>query len=181
MADAASAPDLGKFGSREWLVGFLDPARVDSMEYFGGTKHKTGKMVRFVKQKVSKYSPEQRQSLDKVIAALSAEAGLKSQRELDAREAAKIVEGRTLLSTELNCTDCHQFRKPDEDATAPDLTGWGSREWLIGIIGDPAHPRFYGDRNDRMPRFKESGIMDAESIGHLVDWLRGEWYEEKLP
>lgn len=181
VADAASAPDLGKFGSREWLVGFLDPARVDSMEYFGGTKHKTGKMVRFVKQKVSKYSPEQRQSLDKVIAALSAEAGLKSQRELDARDAAKILEGRTLLSTELNCTDCHQFRKPDEDATAPDLTGWGSREWLIGIIGDPAHPRFYGDRNDRMPRFKESGIMDAESIAHLVDWLRGEWYEEKLP
>lgn len=181
VADAASAPDLGKFGTREWLVGLLDPARVDSMEYFGGTKHKAGKMVRFVKQKVAKYSPEQRQSLDKVIAALSAEAGLKSQRELDAREAAKILEGRTLLSTELNCTDCHQFRKPDEDATAPDLTGWGSREWLMGIIGDPAHPRFYGERNDRMPRFKESGIMDDESMGHLVDWLRGEWYEAKVP
>lgn len=178
VKDPASAPDLGKFGSREWLVGFLDPARVDSEAYFGGTRHKSGKMVRFVKQKVSKYSPEQRQSLEKVIAALSAEASLRGQREMDQRDAAKILEGRELLRHELNCTDCHQFRKNDPDATAPDLTGWGSREWLIGIIGDPAHPRFYGERNDRMPRFKESGIMDSDSIGQLADWLRGEWYEE---
>jgi mono/diheme cytochrome c family protein len=72
------------------------------------------------------------------------------------------------------CTECHQFRKKDEDATAPDLTGYGSREWLIGIIANPKHERFYGTRNDRMPAFGEEKILDARSIELLADWLRGE-------
>ena len=179
VTEPASAPDLKGFGSREWLAGLLDPAKVDGPEYFGGTRFKEGKMVRYVKNKVAKYTPEQRVALQKVIAAVSAEAALPNQAALDARDTALIQEGRQLARDDMSCTDCHQFRKPDDEATAPDLTGWGSREWLIGIISNPAHERFYGKRNDRMPAFAETGQMDAASIGMVADWLRGDWYVEK--
>ena len=88
-----------------------------------------------------------------------------------------IAEGRVLAGGDaMRCTECHQFRRQDEDASAPDLTGYGSREWLIAILSDPAHDRFYGKRNDRMPGFGKDQILDAQSIGLLADWLRGDWY-----
>jgi ubiquinol-cytochrome c reductase cytochrome b subunit len=134
-------------------------------------------MAKFVKKDVAGFTPEQKEQLRKVIAAVSAEAGLKSQRDMDAREAALIEEGRTLVASEdMRCTECHQFRKPDEDATAPDLTGYGSREWLAAILTNPKHERFYGKRNDRMPAFGDDKTLDPASIHLLADWLRGEWY-----
>ncbi len=176
--DPQSAPDLKGFASRAWLADLLDPAKVDSTNFFGGTRFKEGKMVKFVKKDIAGFSAEEKEQLKKVVMALSAEAQLKSQRTDDERDAASINEGRTLIANDtMRCTECHQFRKPDEDASAPDLTGYGSREWLIGIISDPKHQRFYGRRNDRMPAFAGDQILDSQSIGLLADWLRGDWYE----
>lgn len=175
--DPQSAPDLAGFASRAWLEGLFDPARVSSSNYFGGTKHADGRMAKFVKKDVAAYSAEEKEQLRKVIAAVSAEAGLKSQQEADRRDATLIEEGRKLAANEsMRCTECHQFRNRDEDATAPDLTGYGSREWLVGIMTDPKHARFYGRKNDRMPAFGADKILDAQAIGLLADWLRGEWY-----
>ena len=176
VTEAPSAPDLKDFGSRAWLAGLLDPARVDGPNYYGGTRFAEGKMAKFVKQKVARYTPEQRAGLWKVIQAVSAEAAFPAQATADQQAASDIAEGRILARTEFNCTDCHAFGKPDEDATGPDLTGWGSRDWIIGIISDPTHARFYGKRNDRMPSFLTSGQLDLHSISLLADWLRGDWY-----
>src|SRR5207244_600359 len=93
------------------------------------------------------------------------------------REAALIPEGQQLISSELRCTDCHQFHKADEDATAPNLTGYGSRIWLIDFISNPAHPNFYGEHSDRMPAFGAQQILSREQIELIADWLRGSWYE----
>jgi len=176
-----SAADLKGFASRQWIAGMLDPGQISGSNYFGGTRFKDGKMARFVKKDIAGFSPEQQARLHKVVVALSAEAGLKSQRTIDERHTAAIAEGKTLIaSEEMRCTECHQFHKPDEDATAPDLTGYGSRQWLIEFISDPAHQRFYGKGNDRMPRFGEDKILSPESIALLVDWLRGDWYEPEL-
>ena len=176
--DEPSASDLKGFASREWLAELLDPQRIDSPHYFGGTKFKEGKMVKFVKKDIAGFSPEQKEQLKKVIAALSAEAGLDSQSVLDRRETALIDEGRTLIASEfMRCTECHQFQKADEDATAPDLTGYGSSDWLVEFISRPAHPRFYGKRNDRMPAFGEDKVLDDHAIRLIADWLRGDWYE----
>jgi ubiquinol-cytochrome c reductase cytochrome b subunit len=132
----------------------LDPARISSDRYFGRTKHADGKMAKYVKKDIAALSAEQQGLLRQAIAAVSAEAKLKAQRELDTRDDALIQEGRKVLAGDvLHCTECHQFRNKDEDATAPDLTGYGSREWLTGIIHSPKHTRFYGKRNDRMPAF----------------------------
>jgi ubiquinol-cytochrome c reductase cytochrome b subunit len=175
--DPQSAPDLKGFASREWIARLLDPAHIATSNYFGGTKFANGKMVRFVKKDVAAYTPEQKEQLRKVVIALSAEAKLKSQHALDAKDASEIAAGRELAKGDIACTDCHAFGKPDENASAPDLTGYGSREWLVTFISNPAHPNFYGKRNDRMPRFGEEKILDAKALGLLADWLRGEWYE----
>ncbi|MCK4683591.1 MAG: hypothetical protein KAT44_01430, partial [Pirellulales bacterium] len=54
-------------------------------------------------------------------------------------------------------------------------------EWLVGIITDPTHQRFYPDTNDRMPRFgiaSEGGLpaLTSEQIELISRWLRGAWY-----
>jgi ubiquinol-cytochrome c reductase cytochrome b subunit len=177
VKDPASAADLKGFASREWLERLMDPAHIASSNYFGGTKFTNGKMVKFVKKDVAAYTPEQKAQLHKVIIALSAEAKLRSQTAADLKDSVDIAAGRELLKGDINCTECHAFGAPDEDASGPDLTGYGSREWLISFISNPAHPKFYGKRNDRMPRFAEEKILDVKALGLIADWLRGEWYE----
>jgi ubiquinol-cytochrome c reductase cytochrome b subunit len=176
--DAPAASDLKGFATREWLAGLLDPQKVTEAHYFGATKFKDGKMARFVKKDVAGFKSTQQDNLRKVLAALSAEAQLQSQSDADRRDEAMIAQGRTLLaSEEMRCTECHKFHQHGEDPTGPDLTGYGSRDWLIGFISNPAHERFYGKRNDRMPAFGGEKILDAHAISLIADWLRGEWYE----
>lgn len=180
---APEGAELKGFASREWITGLLDPEKISGPHYFGGTKFKDGKMAKFVKKDVAQFSSEEKIKLNKVILALSAEAQLKGQRVADERDEAIIQEGTILFAgAEMHCADCHQFHKTDEDATAPDLTGYGSRQWLTEMISDPAHAKFYGKKNDRMPAFARDKILDAQSIDLLVSWLRGEWYvPEKAP
>jgi ubiquinol-cytochrome c reductase cytochrome b subunit len=173
--DPQSAPDLKGFGTRQWLTDFLHPDHITSSNILGGTRFKEGKMVKFVKKDVAAFTPEQKQQLDNVIKAVSAEAQLLSQSAVDKTDAAAIEQGRQLATTEtMRCTECHQFRKADESATAPDLTGWASREWITAMIKNPSHARFYGKRNDRMPAFGDEGILDEHQIQLLVQWLRHE-------
>ena len=137
-------------------------------------------MVGFVNRKVTKFDEEEKAQLQKAIIALSAEAELPSQRELDAAETVLIEEGKTHLLDDIGCADCHEFHFEDEDATAPDLTGYGSRAWLIGMISDPAHERYYGEKNDRMPAFASKGILTSHEIALIADWIRGDWYEPSM-
>lgn len=174
-----AASDLKGYGGREWLTGLLDPQRIASLHYFGGTKLRDGKMVRFVTKDVAGFSPAERAQLEQVIVALSAEAQLKSQREADRRDARMILEGKELIENQtVRCTECHLFHRKGDEPIGPDLTGYASREWLMAFVADPAHERFYGKKNDRMPLFGKDEVLDARSIGLVVDWLRGEWYQE---
>jgi ubiquinol-cytochrome c reductase cytochrome b subunit len=170
-----TASDLKGFASREWLTGLLNPATVSSLHYFGGTKFKDEKMAGFVNDNFKNMSADKTAQLQKIILAVSAEAHLPAQTVKDTTDAANIAEGRKLLRTEISCVDCHQFQQPDPNASAPDLTGYGSREWLVAYINDPAHPRFYGEDNDKMPSFGKEHLLDDKSIGLIADWLRGDW------
>ena len=171
VKDPQSAADLKGFGSRAWIAGLLDPKQTATSNYFGGTKFADGKMVKFVKKDAAQFTPEQ---VRQIAAALSAEAQLPAEAASDRRDATLVEAGRVFMATDTaRCTECHQFRKKDEEATAPDLTGYASREWLMGIISNPKHERFYGKRNDRMPAFGEEKILDVQAIGLIADWLRG--------
>jgi ubiquinol-cytochrome c reductase cytochrome b subunit len=175
--DKQSASDLKGFATREWLEGLLDPAQVDSAKYFGTSKHKDGEMVKWVKKNVPTFTTKDKEDLRKALAALSAEAGLKSQRAIEARELGILAEGAKLLpSHDFFCLECHTVKNQSDGGEAPDLTGYGSREWLTAFISNPKDPRFFGDRNDRMPAFGADGRLTADEIGLIADWLRGDWY-----
>ena len=175
----ATAPDLYRFASREWLRDFLDTKQISGPRFFGNTKFKNAAMPQFVKGTLARLDDKDKEELRSVIAALSAEAGLPSQRELDARDAKQIDAGRRAMLDAFSCTDCHKFRGKGNLGNGPELTGYGSRQWLMGIISDPAHRRFYGSKNDRMPAYAAAAdpaknLLSDEELGILADWLRGQ-------
>ena len=174
-----SAPNLYGFATRAWIQGLLDPARIATPEYFGNTSHKDGEMASFVEGDEFKLLTQAERR--DIAAAVSAEARLRSQSGADQQDAALIAAGQALLKDKAGCTNCHHFHDEGSLGSAPDLTGYGSREWLIGMISNPEHERFYGDKNDRMPAFAagdnpEQHRLNAQELGLLVDWLRGEWF-----
>ncbi|MBS0261688.1 MAG: cytochrome b N-terminal domain-containing protein [Planctomycetes bacterium] len=193
VAAQPSAPNLYGFGSRRWLTDFFDPEKIAGPQFFGSTKFAKSDMVKLVRRVHTEAEDdaakaELRERYQKLILALSAEAALVSQRDADAADAEAIAAGRDLLCGDLDCITCHKFREEGDLGTAPDLTGYGSRDWLLGFISNPQHERFYGEsRNDRMPSFAkdpqqpQANLLGPKELGHLVDWLRGEWYEPPAP
>ena len=71
------------------------------------------------------------------------------------------------------CIDCHDIDSEDE-GSAPDLTGYGSRGWLIAFIENPEDKRFYGKKNDRMPCYGRDSKLKPEEIELIADWIRGQ-------
>ncbi|MCE5267292.1 MAG: cytochrome b N-terminal domain-containing protein [Planctomycetaceae bacterium] len=182
--ETPTAPNLTDYASRQWLAGLLDPKQVNSAKYFGSTKFRGGKMAGFVKENLSELDAGEKKNLQKAIAALSAEARLPAQQELDARDAKLIEEGRKLLSSDFGCTDCHRFHGKGTLGIAPLLTGYGSPEWLAGIINNSADKQFYSKLNDRMPAYAPNAdptqnTLSLRQVQMLTDWLRGDWYEKK--
>ena len=176
LGDAPSAPDLFGFASREWLKGFLDPKQIVTEKYYGNTRFAAGAMVRYVEERFAKL-PEEEQAA--IIAALSAEARLPEQRKIDNEQSAVIARGRELIVRE--CTRCHEFHGSGPVGQAPVLTGYGSREWLLGLVASPEHVAFYGLRNDRMPVYVEDSLRPEKNritdvqLSVIVDFIRGDW------
>jgi mono/diheme cytochrome c family protein len=182
LEDPQSAPDLKGFASREWINGLLDPSQVDTPKYFGpNMKAHTGKMVEYVKETVKENLEDEQDKADlhKIVVALAAEARLPAEHDANARDATLVSQGREAMSAvAFDCTSCHNFHEKKASLgganRGPDLTGYGSRQWQIDFIKNPAHPRFYGLRNDRMPLYGEQKILDDRQIALIVDWLRGD-------
>ncbi len=179
--DAPSASDLKDFASREWLTRLLHPDHIATDAFFGKTAFKEGKMAKFVQNKVANFNETETEQLRKAIIALSAEARLPAQKTQDQTDAQHIEEGRNHLLDDIGCADCHEFHFEDEDASAPNLTGYGSKEWLVQMVANPSHTKFYGEKNDRMPAFASEGILNDIQINLLADWLRNDWFQPNTP
>jgi ubiquinol-cytochrome c reductase cytochrome b subunit len=177
--EKSTAPNLYGFASRKWIAGLLNPQQIAGPEYFGHTSHAEGTMAGFVTDTLASWPAEE---VSHIAAALSAEAQLKSQAAADKKDAEQIEAGRKLIAGGERCASCHHFREAGELGSAPDLTGYGSREWIAGMISDPKHARFYREDNDRMPSFAANpdparNTLSPRQIGLLAGWLRGDWYE----
>ena len=173
----SSAANLHGFGTAAWMKGLLDPDQVAGPAYFGNTAHKDGDMVGFVQGDLQDADTWKPADVAAVIAAMAAESGLGDPK----APAAVIAAGRELVASEERCGACHRFGDNGTDlGAACDLTGWGGREWLVGIITDPTHERFYGTTNDRMPSFGKAAegslpLLTPQQVGLIADWLRGTW------
>ena len=177
--DAPSAPNLHGFASRKWIAGLLAPEKIVSAEYFGNTAHKEGRMAQWLKKHAENLKGD---DVTAISAALSAQAMLRSQVDADAKDGELITKGVALIQK--NCANgCHNFGGTTVGGVAPDLTGYGSYEWLLGFVSDPGHARFYRRENDRMPAFAQdldqpaTHALSVREISLVVDWLRGEYYQ----
>jgi ubiquinol-cytochrome c reductase cytochrome b subunit len=204
-------PNLFRFPDRAWLTGFLDPEQIAKVEfdeennlvhsapYYGNTTYRSGDMVAFVVDTFSDLDEEDQVARDEMVKWLSAEAELGFQAEADAELHANVLRGLPADATDdakqaalleaatetleyFSCLDCHKFHDQGDLGTAPDLTGYGSRQWTIDLIRDPGHARFYeASGNDRMPAFNPPDEparqqLTLQEIGLIVDWMREEWY-----
>ena len=169
-----SAADLAGFASVDWITELLDHDHYISAKYFGGTKFKDGTMARKV---LAKYTEEEKMLLPEIARLLADGAELPYEEKLDEdtrdelfslyyNDDLKFEDGRA-------CIECHDIDSEDE-GFAPDLTGYGSREWLIAFIENPEDKRFYGKKNDRMPCYGRDGKLKDEEIAILVDWIRSQ-------
>ena len=169
-----SAGDLAGFASTEWITELLDYDHYVSEKYFGGTKFKDGTMARKV---LGKYTDEEKELLPDIARLLADGAQLPYEESLDENtreellslyynDDLKFEDGRA-------CIECHDIDSEDE-GSAPDLTGYGSKEWLIAFIENPEDKRFYGKKNDRMPCYGRDGKLKDEEIEILTDWIRSQ-------
>ena len=188
--DRPVAPNLYNPIRKEWIEGFLKLDKIRSADFFGtmkldeegkevyASKFASGAMVGYVrdtlpseiKDAADLYEVED--ALDKLIDFLLSEA------QLDVPQVKATEEQIELLGL-FSCDTCHKTYEDSRPAIqAPDLRGYMSRDWLIGIIADPETSRFYGNTNESMPAYHrnaEDAVMTMKEIELLTDWLRGYW------
>ena len=147
----------------------LETWTVTDAPFYGNTNIATeeGGMVEFVQTDLAELDEEGKEKLKAIIVALSADAHLPYQLKIDreADEAGQIALGREAFTETFDsyaCSDCHRWGDIEDAEDAPDLTGYGSREWMIKMIADPEH--IYGDHNDRMPAFDPPGNPEAQQL-----------------
>jgi len=209
-APEMTAPDLYGFASRDWVRGLLNPEKVDQLSfkdakiegsdkdapgayrqrvvapYFGNTAHADGEMVQFVKSHFGAKAKDSKRISDEdteaIVVALSAQAQLPAQLIADKTEFARVNHGLKLIK-ETCATHCHRAGDEGEIGYAPDLTGYGSYEWTMGLVANPGHVRYYGGMNDRMPVFAPTpdspagNVVNPRELSLIVDWIRGEYYK----
>ena len=66
------------------------------------------------------------------------------------------------------CNACHKL-KPGEADLGPNLAGYGTSEWLLAFLKDPAHELFYAEDN-QMPGYQDE--LSEEELRALVIYLR---------
>jgi ubiquinol-cytochrome c reductase cytochrome b subunit len=143
----------------------LDYEHYISPEYFGGTAFKDGTMAKKV---LKKYDEYEKKLLPQVALLLSDLAELPYQDSLSEERRENLMD---IYYDDLACIDCHDIDSEGE-GSAPDLTGYGSRKWMVDFIVNPEHERFYGKKNDRMPAFGRDEKLSIEEIEIVVDWIR---------
>ena len=186
---AYGGPDLGRFATPAWIMGMLQPDTILSDKYFGRTVHgardaddffKSGGMVEFVHDSLAELSDDETASLADIAAAISAQSG-RPDVNVPANRVARGLEA----ASEFGCFDCHKLGDEGDLGVAPDLTGYGSANWLSEFIANPNADRFYfaeageASGNDRMPAFAqhaeaEKNLLSQHELDMLVRWLRGD-------
>ncbi len=157
--DKATASDLSGFGSDEWILRLLsNPGHED---FFGRTGRKI--MSEWIEsnfpnvnakpEELAKLNEDEKKELEQDRNDLRVLARWLAQHPQGTTKDSE--EFKTGLKTfnKRNCKSCHSY----EGAGAhrgPDLTGYGSAEWLRLMIMSPNHPLRYGQTNT-MPAFRD--------------------------
>jgi mono/diheme cytochrome c family protein len=180
------AGDLAGFGTKDWIHRMFK--EWDRPQCFGATPFAKGDMARYLRQVWGKKGPEalrkknprQFQELDKMFGDVAAWLATHptGPPKKDSPEAV-----RNGWETYTNdCRKCHSLGGQggtDRGSRGPDLTGYGSADWLRMMITDPHDPLRYGRPPGRawnaMPLFR-----DKDSVAWSTQELQLESYRRVL-
>ncbi|MDP1799315.1 MAG: cytochrome b N-terminal domain-containing protein, partial [Planctomycetaceae bacterium] len=178
-----SAPDLGKFGTRDWTKAVL----TDYHEVFAPLKNLTvdeknvgerflveGDMANWVTEnKAALSDAANADDLKGLAEFLAQQSGRTFKEPIDTTLA---TAGEAVFKTgklkngalSMSCAECH-----DPGNGAPVLVGYGSADWLKRFILNPGHADFYGDNNAMVPF---EGKLNERELQLLVDWMTGNYF-----
>ena len=156
--------------ARGW-PGCSIPNRSPGPNYFGNTSHNEGEMVGFVNDTLAAWPAEEVAERGDGPVGRSAAHRARPRPTRKTRLASKPAENSSRDAE--HCASCHKFHEHGELGSAPDLTGYGSREWLIGMISNP-EARAILSRRQRPHAVvrRASGRLAAEHpqrAGHRTD------------
>ena len=177
----ATAPDLGKFGTRDWWHAILTDfenhfASTSGSDYDLETSASEGMVSWFRESQEVINNPANKDDVAAMVEFLVAQ----SQRPDLEIDEAKYGRGEEILSSgELTdgsittCDSCHggvggDFELGTDNGGIPELQGYGSKAWLTAFINHPGDPQFYGD-NNHMPRFSDK--LSPHELELLVRFL----------
>jgi ubiquinol-cytochrome c reductase cytochrome b subunit len=193
VEEPATAADLGKFGSREWLTNVLTKytETFAPLKNAGpkGEKFLEGEMAAWVKENVATLTkPENAESLKGLVEFLVSQGGRKEFEPFDPALAdlgKAIFTGGKLASGSLtsNCSDCHALQPRDGSdslgdgagAGYPSMTGYAGKKWLKDFVTNPAHESFYGPDKNMMPLFEAK--LSEKEMNLLIDWMVGDYFQ----
>jgi ubiquinol-cytochrome c reductase cytochrome b subunit len=145
------------YNSRAWIHGLLtDP---DGDAYFGRVKK--------IQEAKSRMKPaeEKGADLEALVEFVYAQSGAADADVARAKKGKELFDGG-------KCSDCHFDDGTSEEGEAPNLGGRGSPAWIAGLLADPGHARYFGDKNE-MPAFASKlSAADLHQIAEYVAWLR---------
>jgi len=194
--EPAASSDLFSYATRAWIRGLLSDPMAD--RYFGRMKKPDGdpahtRMARFVSEQTEEHfegKPKEEliSAFDAVAAYLEDESihprrlaylGLDAFNVEGARQNAPSADDRSAIIDRGRafflsvCNECHAY---DGERTgtlhAPDMAGYGSVEWIEGMMHDPAGESRYrsqGREPALMPSFKDR--LDAKDRRLIAEWL----------
>jgi ubiquinol-cytochrome c reductase cytochrome b subunit len=143
-------PDLGHYLSPAWLATVI---RTPNAPTLWGKADKMGAID---------LTPQE------VALLVDYTRSLESPEAAKAFDAKRLAEGAKLFRTR-DCTDCHET-SGKKAGSAPNLGGYGSDEWLLEFLKKPTAPRFYLEKNNKMPAFADK--MTEAELKAVVVYLR---------
>jgi ubiquinol-cytochrome c reductase cytochrome b subunit len=160
------ASDLGDWGTAQWVRGLL--ANPADLHYFGGMEQLDG-MRQWKEDILAEREGKSKEQLKQQEEGYDQIAAWLAEQPLPPAKRTKDPPGKALF--EKQCGRCHRAEDvgTEKVGKAPNLTGWGSADWIRGMILAPAHESRYGKyykdaegRKGLMPAF-----ADPDSPGAL--------------
>lgn len=195
VPENATATDLGKFGSPEWIKAVVTDFK-GTFKALENVKDKDGNVAEsskhFLEGEMSSWSAshaqhwrvkENEQALNDLVAFLYSQGQRKGAPGISDESPKR---GRQIFETgklpvgafETNCVDCHSLQPIGEDkllgevGAGPTLSNYGGSRWLREFLANPAHEKFYGS-NNAMPAFGER-LLENE-LDLLIRWMVGDY------
>jgi ubiquinol-cytochrome c reductase cytochrome b subunit len=164
--DKATASDLDGFGSEEWILRLLtNPGHED---FFGRTGRNI--MQEWIETNfpnvnakpadLAKLNADEKKELEQDRNDLRNLARWLAQHPHGTSNESETFKTGLATFNKRNCKSCHSYEGTGAHR-GPDLTGYGSADWLRRMIMSPSHPSRYGPTNT-MPAFRDLEGLDGE-------------------